>query len=95
MRYRVPPEIEIRMDGSFPPPRGPSLPMKIAGVALALATVAGVLALAALILWIVLWAIVVLVPVALLSALVAWAAYRYQVWRRGRSFGGVRDLFRL
>ncbi len=91
---RHPPIIEMRIDGSFPPPRGPSLPMKIAGIALAVATLAGSLALAALVLWLVLWAVLILVPLALLGGVVAWAAYRYQVWKRGDLFGGPRDVFR-
>ena len=86
--------IEMRIDGSFPPPPGAPLPMKIAGIALAVATLAGALALAALVVWLVLWAILVLVPLALLAAAVAWVAYRYQAWKRGGSFGGPRDVFR-
>lgn len=84
----------MRIDGSFPPPRGAQLPTKIAGIALAIATIAGALALAALLLWLVLWAVLVLVPLALLGGFVSWAAYRYQVWKRGSSFGGPRDAFR-
>lgn len=87
--------IEMRIDGSFPPPRRAPLPMKIAGIALAVATLAGALALAALVVWLVLWAILVLVPLALLAAGVAWVAYRYQTWKRGGSLGGgPRDVFR-
>jgi len=85
----------MRIDGSFPPPRGAPLPTRIAGIALAIATLAGGLALAALVLWLVLWAMLVLVPIALLGGLVAWAGYRYQMWKRGGSFGGgPRDVFR-
>ncbi len=84
----------MRIDGSFPPPRGATLPMKIAGMALAVASLAGALALAALVVWIVMWAVMILVPIALLAGLVAWVAYRYQVWKARGSFGGPRDVFR-
>ena len=84
----------MRIDGTFPPPRGASLPMKIAGVALAVAVLAGALALAALIVWIAMWALMILVPLALLAGAVAWAAYRFQIWKNGGSLGGPRDVFR-
>lgn len=68
--------------------------MKVAGAALAVAVLAGALAVAALIVWIVMWAMMILVPLALLAGGIAWAAYRFQVWKMRRSFGGPRDLFR-
>jgi len=83
----------MRLDGSFPPPRGATLPMKIAGAALTVAILAGALALAALVVWIVMWAVMILVPLALLAGGVAWAAYRFQMWRARGSLGGPRDLF--
>jgi len=94
MTRRPPPIIEMRLDGSFPPPRGAALPIKIAGAALIAAVLTGALALVALIAWIVLWAVMILVPLALLSGVVAWAAYRFQVWKSSGSLGGPRDLFR-
>jgi Flp pilus assembly protein TadB len=94
MNRRRSPVIDMRIDGSFPPPRGTSLPMKIAGIALAIATLAGVLALAALVVWLVLWVALILVPVALLAGFVAWVAYRYQAWRRGGSFRSPRNVYR-
>ena len=83
----------MRLDGSFPPPRGATLPMRIAGAALTVAILAGALALAALIVWIVMWAVMILVPLALLAGGVAWAAYRFQMWKTRGSLGGPRDLF--
>ncbi len=86
--------IDMRLDGSFPTSRRPSMPQKIAGIALAVAVLAGALALLALLAWLVLWAVLVLVPMALLAGAVAWATYRFQAWKARRSFGGSRDLFR-
>lgn len=94
MNRKAPPVIDMRLDGSFPQPRGASLPMKIAGIALMIATLAGALALAALVIWLVLWAVMVLVPVALVAGFVAWAAYRYQMWKRGGSFRSSRNVYR-
>ncbi len=94
MTRHPPPIIDMRIDGSFPPPRGATLPMRIAGTALVIATLAGALALAALVVWIVMWAVMILVPIALLAGVVAWAAYRYQTWKSRGSFGGPRDVFR-
>jgi hypothetical protein len=34
------------------------------------------------------------VPTALLAGGIAWVAYRYQLWKNGRSFGGPRRVFR-
>ena len=94
MNRTRPPTIEMRLDGTFPPPRGASLPVRIAGIALAVAVLAGGFALLALVAWLVLWAVLILVPMALLAGAVAWAAYRLQTWKAARSFGGPRDLFR-
>lgn len=103
MKQRIPPDIEMRIDGSFKPVssrRGLPLPNKLAGAALAIAAIAVGLTLAALLLWLVLWAVVVLVPVAFVAVAIAWATYRYQLWRAGRShaagrsFGSLRDLYR-
>jgi hypothetical protein len=32
-----------------------------------------------------LWFALVLIPVAIVAALIAWLAFRYQLWRTGRS----------
>lgn len=86
------PQLELRSDGSFavPPRRGLPWPARIgiaaAVVALAAAGIAG----AALALWLVL----MLVPVIALSTLIAWGAFRIQLWRARRTSGVRRDLFR-
>jgi hypothetical protein len=91
MRDHEPPQIEMRVDGSFAPPHAPTWPMKLAAGAVVVAVLAGMIALAAVLFWLAL----VLIPIAFIAGLVAWAAFRFQLWRAGRSFGrGPRDLFR-
>ena len=82
------PEIEMTLDGGFPPPKpAPALwPLKLGVGAVLAAVVLGGIALAALALWVAL----VLIPVALVAGLVGWGVLRFQVWRSGGSFGGVR-----
>ena len=80
---RTPPQIEMRIDGDFLPQR-PSWPARLAGIAVIVAVLAGSLAVAALALWLAL----ALIPVALVAGLIAWAAIRFQLWRRGASFRG-------
>lgn len=90
MRYRVPPQFDMLLDGRFRMPRRPTLPMRVAGVALVIAVLAGTLAIAALVLWLA----VALIPIAIVAGLVAWAALRFQLWRSRRSPGGPPDIYR-
>ncbi len=78
-RTRFPPMIEMSVDGRFIDPRRLSWPVRIAGIALTVAVVAGALGVAALALWIA----TMLIPLAVLAACVAWVAYRFQAWRQG------------
>ncbi len=78
MRERGPLTIDMTPGGAFvPPPRRATWPLKVGLGAAALAAVAGALALAALFLWVA----SVLLPVALIAAAVAYAAFRFQRWR--------------
>lgn len=94
MSKREPPILDMRIDGSFPPPRDAPLAHRIASTALVVAVIAGTLVLAAVVIWLMLWLIAVLLPVAVIAALVAWGAYKYQSWKGGGSFRGPRDLYR-
>ena len=77
-------------DGRFrEPPRTP-LATRIARTALVIAVVAGVVSLLILALWFAL----ALIPVAIIAALVAWAAFRFQLWRMRRSARYGRDMVR-
>jgi hypothetical protein len=91
MPFRETPQLDMTPDGRFrEPPRTP-LATRIARTALVVAVLAGVLA--ALIL--ALWFALALIPVAIGAGLVAWAAFRFQLWRARRSARGGRDVFRV
>jgi hypothetical protein len=83
MSDRVPPDLDLLPDGSFRP-RRPPLAIRVFRWAVIVALLAGALALAAVALWFAL----VLIPVAIGAGLIAWLAFRYQVWRGGKSGGG-------
>ena len=80
MNNRMPPELDLLPDGSYRPRRAP-VASRIFAWAIVIAAVAAALALAALALWFAL----VLIPVVLVAGLIAWLAFRYQLWRAGTS----------
>lgn len=87
MNDRLPPEIDLLPDGSIRP-RQPPLAARVFRWAVVVALFAGALALAAVALWFAL----ILIPVAIGAGLIAWLAFRYQLWRAGRSVN--RDVWR-
>jgi hypothetical protein len=82
-------DLDMTPDGEFRQPAPPSLSERIFRTAVIVAIVAGGLALAALAFWFAL----LLIPVAVVAGLLAWAALRWRLWREQRSFGGQRDPF--
>jgi hypothetical protein len=74
--------IDMTPDGDFVEPPTPPLTERIGRWAFVIAVLAGGLAAAVLMLWFAL----ALIPVAIGAALVAWVAFRFQVWRIRRSF---------
>jgi fatty acid desaturase len=76
MSDRRPPEIELLPDGSYRS-RRPPIAARIFAWALVIAVAAGALAVAAFALWFAL----ILIPVVVAAALIAWLASRYQLWR--------------
>jgi hypothetical protein len=90
MNQRRPPELDMTLEGEFiAPPKAP-ISSRILMWAIVVAVVAGALSIAAFALWLAL----VILPVALGAAVVAWAVYRYRVWRAQTSVGGQRDVWR-
>ena len=73
--------LDMTPDGRFRGPSRPPLSTRVLGIALAVTAIAAALALGALALWFAL----VLIPVALGAAAVAWLAWRYRLWRAGRA----------
>ena len=78
-----PPDLDMLPDGTFREPPRPPIMTRIFIWAVVIAVIAGGLAAAAFALWIAL----ILVPVALLAAVIAWLAFRVQLWR---AQGGAR-----
>jgi len=76
MSDRRPPEIELLPDGSYRS-RRPPVAARIFAWAVVIAVAAGALAVAAFALWFAL----ILIPVVVAAALIAWLAFRYQLWR--------------
>ena len=79
MSHRSPPELDLLPDGSYRPRRQP-VAARIFAWAIVIAVVAGALAVAALALWFAL----ILIPVMLVAGLIAWRAFRFQLWRAGQ-----------
>ena len=90
-RYRVPPRIDMTVDGRFITPSRPNWPMRIATAAILVALVAGALAIALLTLWL----LATLLPIAIIAAAIAWVAYKFQAWRGGyRTTRNPPDIYR-
>jgi hypothetical protein len=77
--------IDMTLEGEFVAPPQPPKPPIGARVML-WAIVAMVLTVTALIVALTFWFVVMLLPLLLAAALVAYLAFRYQMWRGGRSF---------
>ncbi|HME23152.1 MAG TPA: hypothetical protein VKI44_17775 [Acetobacteraceae bacterium] len=75
----MPPELDLLPDGSYRP-RRPPVSSRIFAWAIVIAVVAAALVAAALALWFAL----ILIPVMVVAGLIAWLAFRYQVWRAGQ-----------
>ena len=93
--FRRPPVIDMTVDGRFEhqsstPQRSAPWASRILRYAIVAAVLAGSLALAA----VVLWAALILIPVAIAAALVAYAAFRWRAWRLRDSARRNRNLYR-
>lgn len=77
-------------DGSFRRPARPPVMTRIFIWAAVVAAIAGALAFAAFALWIAL----ILVPIALIAGVIAWAALRFQLWRARRAHEPGRNVWR-
>lgn len=76
-----PPELDMTIEGAFRTPPKPPVLNRIMVWAVIVAVLSGSIALAALALWLAL----IILPVALAAAVIAWLIYRYQLWRAGVS----------
>jgi hypothetical protein len=90
MNRRMPPELEMTVDGEFVSPPKVPISSRILLWAIVVAIIAGALSLAALALWVAL----LILPVALGAAVVAWVMFRYRVWRAQQAVAGQRGVWR-
>jgi hypothetical protein len=72
-----PPELDMTLEGTYRTPPRPPLLTRILIWAVIVAVIAGALALAAFALWVAL----LVLPVAIGAAVIAWGIWRFQVWR--------------
>jgi hypothetical protein len=80
MAHHQPPLLDLTPDGQFRQPARPPWATRVAAWALVVALIAGGLAGAAVALWLAL----TLIPIALVAGLVAYGAFRFNLWRTGR-----------
>ncbi len=80
----------MTVDGEFVSPPKVPLSSRILLWAIVVAIIAGALSLAALALWVAL----LILPVALGGAAVAWVMFRYRVWRAQQAVAGQRGVWR-
>lgn len=90
MNQRRPPELDMTINGEFVTPPTAPISSRILMWAIVIAMLAGALSLAAFALWIAL----IILPVAFGAAVVAWAVFRYRVWRARSAVGGQRSVWR-
>ena len=90
MNQHRPPELDMTIEGEFVSPPKPPLSTRILMWAVVIAVIAGGLSLAAFALWLAL----LILPVAVGAAAVAWAMYRYRAWRAQKSFADQHGVLR-
>lgn len=90
MDQRRPPELDMTINGEFVSPPKVPISSRILMWAMVIALLAGALSLAAFALWVAL----LILPVALGAAAVAWVMFRYRAWRAQRAMGSHRNVWR-
>ncbi|MDR3529121.1 MAG: hypothetical protein P4L90_00990 [Rhodopila sp.] len=90
MNQHRPPDLDMTIEGEFVSPAKPPITTRILMWAIVIALIAGALSIAAFALWLAL----IILPVALGAAAVAYAMFRYRMWRAQHSAGGQRDVWR-
>jgi hypothetical protein len=79
-RRNRPEDFDMTPDGRFIEPPAAPWAARVFRYAVLAAVIAGCLALAGLVLWFAL----LLIPIAFAAALVAWAAFRWRLWKQQR-----------
>jgi predicted lysophospholipase L1 biosynthesis ABC-type transport system permease subunit len=83
-QFRSGPQLDMTPDGQFLERPRETPAEKLLRYGIVVAVIAGLVALAAFALWLAL----ILIPVVILAAAVAYAAFRWRMWKLGRSAGG-------
>ena len=88
---QMPPTLDMRLDGSFrtPPPVGVPLSFKLMLGGIVVALAAGVVAFAALALWVLSMAL----PVIVVAGAFAWGMMRFRRWQALRASAGSRPIY--
>ena len=90
MSQQQPPDLEMTIEGEFVSPPQAPIANRLLLWAMIIAVTAGAVCLAAFALWIAL----LFLPVAIGAGVIAWAMYRYRMWRMEKEFGGQRGVSR-
>jgi len=90
MPERRPPELDMTVDGEFVSPPAAPVASRVMIWAVLIAVAAGALSLAAFALWLAL----LILPIAVGAAIIAWAMMRYRIWRGQRLARGQRGVWR-
>jgi hypothetical protein len=90
MNQRRPPELDMTIEGEFVSPPKPPIASRILVWAVVIAILAGALSVAAFALWLAL----LILPVAVGAAIVAWAMLRYRLWRAQRTVVQQQGVWR-
>jgi hypothetical protein len=90
MNTHRPPELDMTLEGGFVEPPRPPIVSRVMLWAIIVAVLAGALSIAAFALWL---AMLVL-PVAVGAAVVAYGVFRFQAWRAQPSVGSQRNVWR-
>jgi hypothetical protein len=87
---RIPPTLDMRLDGSFNsvPRHTPSLSFKLMLGAIMLAVVGAAIAFAALALWV----FAMILPVVIVAAAFAWGLMKFRLWQASRSGSTLRPF---
>jgi len=84
------PTLDMTPRGEFRTPPSTPWATKLLRYAIVIAVLAGGFAVAAL----VLWAALLMIPIAIGAALVAYGAFRWQQWRARQAAGGRSGIYR-
>jgi hypothetical protein len=75
--FRRPITLDMTPEGRFTGPGRPAWPVRIGAVAALIAATIVAVVIGALVLWIALW----LLAIGAIAGLIAWAAFRFHLWR--------------